>query len=324
MRDLVAERDGRADGLLATGGAVAARGGAVAVEAALDVLSVSGGHPRGSSAWSRRRVGGDALAGAPRRGRSLAVRGRPTTAQRISTEHPSSMPWKRETHAPDPASVGPPRFARRDAEVGGGRGPRERRLARARGGGRMRRSAVWRPSGRICPAIRTFGTAGVTGGAGTARSSSRGATSPRTRIARTGSRSTTTRSTGGSSGGSSRSALFAMVAEPLWSRLLTSLAARAPTRSAAAAALVRSRRTPSASRPPRGSAARPRRGRIATAWTSSRSSSSRGAPSEGGRRAVFEAAGSRGIRFVLTEPWTTLLLDDARVIHETTPIQPGA
>jgi hypothetical protein len=24
----------------------------------------------------------------------------------------------------------------------------------------------------------------------------------------------------------------------------------------------------------------------------------------------------------MTEPWTTLLLDDARVIHETTPIQP--
>jgi hypothetical protein len=24
----------------------------------------------------------------------------------------------------------------------------------------------------------------------------------------------------------------------------------------------------------------------------------------------------------MTEPWTTLLLDDARVIHESTPIQP--
>jgi hypothetical protein len=24
----------------------------------------------------------------------------------------------------------------------------------------------------------------------------------------------------------------------------------------------------------------------------------------------------------MTEPWTALLLDDARVIHETTPIQP--
>ena len=26
----------------------------------------------------------------------------------------------------------------------------------------------------------------------------------------------------------------------------------------------------------------------------------------------------------MTEPWTALLLDDARVIHETTPIQPLA
>ena len=24
----------------------------------------------------------------------------------------------------------------------------------------------------------------------------------------------------------------------------------------------------------------------------------------------------------MTEPWTTLLLDDARVVHESTPIQP--
>ena len=32
--------------------------------------------------------------------------------------------------------------------------------------------------------------------------------------------------------------------------------------------------------------------------------------------------GPRGIRFTLSEAWTALLLDDARVIHETTPIQP--
>jgi hypothetical protein len=43
---------------------------------------------------------------------------------------------------------------------------------------------------------------------------------------------------------------------------------------------------------------------------------------KGGETRVFEAAGPHGIRFTLTEPWTTLLLDDARVIHETTPIQP--
>ena len=29
-----------------------------------------------------------------------------------------------------------------------------------------------------------------------------------------------------------------------------------------------------------------------------------------------------GMRFTLLEPWTTLVLDDARVIHESTPIQP--
>lgn len=43
---------------------------------------------------------------------------------------------------------------------------------------------------------------------------------------------------------------------------------------------------------------------------------------KGGETRVFEADGPRGIRFMLSEPWTLLLLDDARVIHETTPIQP--
>ena len=37
---------------------------------------------------------------------------------------------------------------------------------------------------------------------------------------------------------------------------------------------------------------------------------------------MFEADGPAGQRFTLTEPWSLLLLDDARVIHETTPIQP--
>lgn len=43
---------------------------------------------------------------------------------------------------------------------------------------------------------------------------------------------------------------------------------------------------------------------------------------KGGETRVFEANGPRGIRFTLTEPWSALLLDDERVIHETTPIQP--
>jgi hypothetical protein len=43
---------------------------------------------------------------------------------------------------------------------------------------------------------------------------------------------------------------------------------------------------------------------------------------KGGETRVFEADGPGGKRFTLTEPWSLLLLDDARVIHETTPIQP--
>lgn len=43
---------------------------------------------------------------------------------------------------------------------------------------------------------------------------------------------------------------------------------------------------------------------------------------KGGESRVFEAYGPNGQRFTLTEPWSLLLLDDARVIHETTPIQP--
>ena len=43
---------------------------------------------------------------------------------------------------------------------------------------------------------------------------------------------------------------------------------------------------------------------------------------KGGETRVFDAAGPNGQRFTLTEPWSVLLLDDARVIHESTPIQP--
>jgi len=45
---------------------------------------------------------------------------------------------------------------------------------------------------------------------------------------------------------------------------------------------------------------------------------------KGGETRVFEAAGAAGQRFTLTEPWSLLLLDDERVIHESTPIQPVA
>jgi hypothetical protein len=45
---------------------------------------------------------------------------------------------------------------------------------------------------------------------------------------------------------------------------------------------------------------------------------------KGGETRVFDAQGPSGQRFTLTEPWSLLLLDDARVIHESTPIQPLA
>jgi len=45
---------------------------------------------------------------------------------------------------------------------------------------------------------------------------------------------------------------------------------------------------------------------------------------KGGETRVFEADGPNGKRFTMTAPWTMLLLDDATVIHESTPIQPLA
>lgn len=44
---------------------------------------------------------------------------------------------------------------------------------------------------------------------------------------------------------------------------------------------------------------------------------------KGGETRVFDARGSHGERFTLAEPWSVLLLDDSRVIHESTPIQPA-
>ena len=43
---------------------------------------------------------------------------------------------------------------------------------------------------------------------------------------------------------------------------------------------------------------------------------------KGGETRVFDVRGPQGVRFTLAEPWSVLLLDDARVIHESTPIQP--
>ncbi len=43
---------------------------------------------------------------------------------------------------------------------------------------------------------------------------------------------------------------------------------------------------------------------------------------KGGETRVFDADGPMGMRFVIATPWSALLLDDQRVLHETTPIQP--
>jgi hypothetical protein len=45
---------------------------------------------------------------------------------------------------------------------------------------------------------------------------------------------------------------------------------------------------------------------------------------KGGETRVFDAAGPDGHRFTLEDPWSLLLLDDTRMIHESTPIQPLA
>lgn len=44
----------------------------------------------------------------------------------------------------------------------------------------------------------------------------------------------------------------------------------------------------------------------------------------GGETRVFDAHGTSGVRFTMEEPWSMLLMNDARVVHETTPIQAQA
>lgn len=43
---------------------------------------------------------------------------------------------------------------------------------------------------------------------------------------------------------------------------------------------------------------------------------------KGGETRIFQAGGSAGLRFTLTQPWSLLLMNDAKMIHESTPIQP--
>ena len=44
---------------------------------------------------------------------------------------------------------------------------------------------------------------------------------------------------------------------------------------------------------------------------------------KGGETRVFDAHGPSGMRFLMQEPLTALLMDDERVIHETTPLFPA-
>lgn len=44
---------------------------------------------------------------------------------------------------------------------------------------------------------------------------------------------------------------------------------------------------------------------------------------KGGETRVFDAHGPHGMRFLMAQPLTALLMDDERVIHETTPILPA-
>lgn len=43
---------------------------------------------------------------------------------------------------------------------------------------------------------------------------------------------------------------------------------------------------------------------------------------KGGETRIFEVNTAAGLRFTLIEPWSVLLMNDERMIHETTPIQP--
>ena len=45
---------------------------------------------------------------------------------------------------------------------------------------------------------------------------------------------------------------------------------------------------------------------------------------KGGETRIFDASGSAGLRFTLAQPWSLLLMNDQRMIHESTPIQPLA
>ena len=136
-----------------------------------------------------------------------------------------------------------------------------------------------------------------------------------------------------------------LVAEPLWQRLLSMLAERADAlRGPVSAAKPRSASAPQGGVPALGRPggrrtwfAEAHQFRIDTAGGIGRPTPE-GAHRDGvdlvavmlmsrtgvkgGETRVFDADGPAGQRFTMSEQGQMLLLDDARVIHETTPIQP--
>jgi hypothetical protein len=112
----------------------------------------------------------------------------------------------------------------------------------------------------------------------------------------------------------------AMLALPVWSKLLLALAARADALHGAQrwhveAHPFRIDTTDGIGRPTPEGAHRDGVDLVAVALVARHHV-------KGGETRVFEAEGPHGLRFTLQAPWTLLLLDDRRVIHESTPIQP--
>ena len=114
----------------------------------------------------------------------------------------------------------------------------------------------------------------------------------------------------------------AVVAQPVWGRLLVALSARCSTLKGAQpwdveAHQYRSDTTDGIGRPTPEGAHRDGVDLVAVLLIDRQGI-------KGGETRVFESDGPAGLRFTMSEPWTTLLLDDTRVIHESTPIQPFA
>jgi hypothetical protein len=111
-----------------------------------------------------------------------------------------------------------------------------------------------------------------------------------------------------------------LLAQPLWHRLLLTLAARASALKGAQPWFVEAHpfridTTDGIGRPTPEGAHRDGVDLVSVTLVSR-------VGVKGAETRVFEADGALGRRFTLVQPWSTLLLDDARVVHESTPIQP--